>query len=257
MTKFHALRPPTISIRDYLDRCVPLAPRPPLRALAPWRFCFVIFFTTAPAPPCSINKYSGCSPEVFVLALVYIDRLISTNGLALTSLNVHRIVITAVMLAAKYFDDQYYNNAYYARVGGVPCNEVNTLELEMLFCCSFSLHVSTELFEKYFLELAGHCHSAPGKLPAVACDCPSFAAHLAYRPEEVRYTGLRGDLSEAAAAGVGAGGGGGGEGGGGGGGQGAAGPVAPRVSSIFTGMFPAAPVPAPAPAQDGAMVGEE
>jgi hypothetical protein len=187
-----------------------------------------------------------------VLALVYIDRLISTNGLALTSLNVHRIVITAVMLAAKYFDDQYYNNAYYARVGGVPCNEVNTLELEMLFCCSFSLHVSTEVFERYFLELVGHCHSAPGKLPAVGCDCPSFAAALAYRPEEVRYAGLRGDLTEAATAG-GARGARGGSGSGGGGGGGAGGTEASGgVSSIFTGMFPSAAPPAAAP-DSGAM----
>lgn len=53
-----------------------------------------------------------------MLALVYIDRLIARNHLALTSLNVHRIIITAVMLAAKFFDDQYYNNAYYAKVRG-------------------------------------------------------------------------------------------------------------------------------------------
>ena len=28
------------------------------------------------------------------------------------------------MLAAKFFDDQYFNNAYYAKVGGVPAHEV-------------------------------------------------------------------------------------------------------------------------------------
>jgi len=35
----------------------------------------------------------------------------------------------SVMLAAKFFDDQYFNNAYYAKVGGVPANEMNTLEV--------------------------------------------------------------------------------------------------------------------------------
>jgi len=85
ITKFHALRPPSISILDYCTR---------------------------------IHRYASCSPECFVLALVYIDRLIQRNNLLLTSLNVHRIIITAVMLAAKFFDDQYFNNAYYAKVRG-------------------------------------------------------------------------------------------------------------------------------------------
>jgi len=66
-----------------------------------------------------IHKYASCDPECFVLALVYIDRLIQRNSLLLTSLNVHRIIITAIMLPAKFFDDQYFNNAHYAKVGGV------------------------------------------------------------------------------------------------------------------------------------------
>ena len=83
VTKFHALRPPSISILDYCAR---------------------------------IHKYASCSPECFVLALVYIDRLIQRNNILLTGLNVHRIIITAVMLAAKFFDDHYFNNSYYAKV---------------------------------------------------------------------------------------------------------------------------------------------
>jgi hypothetical protein len=171
VTKFHALRPPAISIQQYLER---------------------------------INKYAGCSPECFVLALVYIDLLISRNGLTLTSFNIHRVIITAVMLAAKFFDDHYYNNAYYARVGGLPCSEINALELEMLFSCGFSLHISSEEFEKYFFELAGHCLApaptggASGEAPRSVCDCASFAPLLDYAPEELRYTKLRPDFVQAA-----------------------------------------------------------
>jgi hypothetical protein len=88
VSKFHALRPPAISIRDYLHR---------------------------------VLKYAACSGECFVLALVYIDRLIQSNPtFVVNSLNIHRLLITSVMLAAKFFDDQYFNNAYYAKVGGVP-----------------------------------------------------------------------------------------------------------------------------------------
>ena len=104
----------------------------------------------------SIHKYASCSTECFVLALIYIDRLIQRNNFLLTDLNVHRVVITAVLLAAKFFDDAYYNNAYYAKVGGVLVSEMNSLEVEFLFRINFSLHVESEVFQKYRAELAVH-----------------------------------------------------------------------------------------------------
>lgn len=52
------------------------------------------------------------------------------------------------MLAAKFFDDQYFNNAYYAKVGGVPCHEINSLEVEFLFMINFSLFVTTGEYEQ-------------------------------------------------------------------------------------------------------------
>jgi len=52
---------------------------------------------------------------------------------------VHRLLITAIMLASKFFDDVYYNNAYYARVGGISNSEVNSLEMEMLRMISVRL----------------------------------------------------------------------------------------------------------------------
>ena len=42
----------------------------------------------------SILKFAACSPECFVLALVYIDRLIRGNRFVLSSMNVHRVIIT-------------------------------------------------------------------------------------------------------------------------------------------------------------------
>jgi hypothetical protein len=89
-----------------------------------------------------------------VLALIYIDRLIQRNNFLLTELNVHRVVITSVLLAAKFFDDAYYNNAYYAKVGGVLTSEMNGLEVDFLFRINFSLHVTSDVFEKYRVELA-------------------------------------------------------------------------------------------------------
>lgn len=128
VTKFHALKAPGISILQYLER---------------------------------IHKYSSCSTECFILALIYIDRLIQRANFILTELNVHRVVITSVLLAAKFFDDAYYNNAYYAKVGGVLVSEMNGLEVEFLFRINFSLHVTPEMFAKYQAELVSHATSPP------------------------------------------------------------------------------------------------
>lgn len=113
-----------------------------------------------------IHKYASCSNECFILALIYIDRLIQRNNFLLTELNVHRVVITAVLLAAKFFDDAYYNNAYYAKVGGVLVSEMNGLEVDFLFRINFSLHVTPDLFQKYREELLSHSNEVPAVVPA-------------------------------------------------------------------------------------------
>ena len=130
ITKFHALKAPGIGIQQYLER---------------------------------IHKYACCSSQCFIMALIYIDRLIQRNNFLLTELNVHRVIVTAILLAAKFFDDAYYNNAYYAKVGGVLISEMNGLEVDFLFRINFSLHVTPELFEQYRNELLSH--SGTGSLP--------------------------------------------------------------------------------------------
>lgn len=81
-----------------------------------------------------------------MLGLIYMDRFIQRNDFALTSLNVHRVAITSVMVAAKFFDDQYYNNAYYAKVAtaaarrGSPFRGVVSC---FLFVCGFVVLFAT------------------------------------------------------------------------------------------------------------------
>lgn len=140
ISKFHALRAPAISVEQYLMR---------------------------------IAKYGACSGECFVLALIYIDRIIQSNpNFVVNSLNIHRLLITSVMLGAKYFDDQYYNNSYYAKVGGVPPTEINSLEVEFLFMCNFTLFVSSDTYQQYYHELYSHAHQ--GTCSCSAMQLPSL-----------------------------------------------------------------------------------
>merc|ERR1719198_256502 len=130
VTPFHSSKPPTISVKSYLED--------------------------------RILKYAGCSEETFILALIYMDQVVQFNpDFVISSLNVHRLLITSIMLASKFFDDVYYNNAYYARVGGISNAEVNSLEMEMLRMISFSLFVEPDAYERYRCSL--YSHMAPAQ----------------------------------------------------------------------------------------------
>ncbi|XP_057507385.1 cyclin-U1-1 isoform X2 [Actinidia eriantha] len=47
----------------------------------------------------------------------------------------------------------HFNNAFYARVGGVSNSELNRLELELLFLLDFGVTVSSRVFESYCMHL--------------------------------------------------------------------------------------------------------
>ncbi|XVE63831.1 hypothetical protein DITRI_Ditri07aG0052400 [Diplodiscus trichospermus] len=114
---FHGLTRPTISIRSYLER---------------------------------IFKYANCSPSCFVVAYVCLDRFVQMQPSSpINSFNVHRLLITSVLVSAKFMDDIYYNNAYYAKVGGISTVEMNVLELDFLFGLGFQLNVIPATFHTY------------------------------------------------------------------------------------------------------------
>lgn len=82
---FHGLRAPPISIEAYLVR---------------------------------IAKYAKCSPACFAHSMVHMLKLAQQDtSFAPTRLNVHRLVLTGVLISAKFLDDRYFNNAFYAKVG--------------------------------------------------------------------------------------------------------------------------------------------
>ena len=55
-----------------------------------------------------IARFAGCSPVCYVVAYVYLDRLLRRCrrlALAVDSYSVHRLLITAVLAAVKFLDD--------------------------------------------------------------------------------------------------------------------------------------------------------
>jgi len=103
-----------------------------------------------------IIKYCPCSPEAFICSFLLIDRLSHSKALRITSLNVHRILLTSIMIATKLLDDCRWNNKYYSHVAGVSAKELLSLECRYLSMIDYSLHVSPQLFETYRYEIELH-----------------------------------------------------------------------------------------------------
>ncbi|KAG9321254.1 hypothetical protein KVV02_001450, partial [Mortierella alpina] len=67
----------------------------------------------------------------------------AANGFRVNSFNIHRLLITCLMVAAKFTSDLFYSNARYAKVGGLSLPELNQLELEFLFTTKFELNAGS------------------------------------------------------------------------------------------------------------------
>jgi len=97
-----------------------------------------------------LHRFFRCSGECYVLALVYIDRLLKRQqDIAVTELTCHRLLATSVVLSAKFLDDRYYSNAFYAKVGGLTLTELNGLEKRFLLMLDWRLHVRAEEYTLY------------------------------------------------------------------------------------------------------------
>ena len=112
---FHSTRAPPMTVRAYVERVV---------------------------------KYSKCSAEALAVAFLLMCQHSIFSGHSITVLNVHRLVITTVLLGAKLRDDEYYSNVYYSRIGGISAHEINELELSMLDTLGWDLWTSEGDFDR-------------------------------------------------------------------------------------------------------------
>ncbi|XP_043689349.1 cyclin-U2-1-like [Telopea speciosissima] len=101
-----------------------------------------------------IFRYTRAGPPVYVVAYVYIDRLLQIlPEFRITYSNVHRLLITTIMVASKFVEDMNYRNSYFAKVGGLTTKDMNKLEIDFLFLMGFKLHVNVSVFESYCCHL--------------------------------------------------------------------------------------------------------
>ena len=121
LTRFHSRAPPSISIHDYLQR---------------------------------ILKYASVEKICLLLLLIYIDRVCEAHPhFTVSSLTVHRFIITGICVSSKALSDSYCSNSFYAKVGGIATKELNTLELELLFLIDWTLVCNADTLQSYYVNL--------------------------------------------------------------------------------------------------------
>ena len=121
LTRFHSRAPPGISVRDYLQR---------------------------------LATHATLSPPILLSMVYYIDRLCALYpAFTISSLTVHRFLITSATVASKGLSDSFWTNNTYARVGGVSLKELALLELEFLWRVEWRIVPKPEVLVDYYRSL--------------------------------------------------------------------------------------------------------
>lgn len=71
----------------------------------------------------------------------------------ISTLTVHRFLITAATVAAKGLSDSFWNNSTYARVGGIKLAELGLLELDFLHRVDWRIVPVPEVLVDYYVGL--------------------------------------------------------------------------------------------------------
>jgi len=138
---FFCRRAPSISVKDYVNLC--------LRC-----FC--------------------CSNECYVLALVYIMRIIKAHpDITVCSLSAHRLLFFALLLATKFHDEDCYSNAFYAKIGGLPIEEMLRLEVKFLKMLDFNAYVGPQEYQ-FYQDMMLQNYEHEGLSQTVQVDVPEF-----------------------------------------------------------------------------------
>lgn len=96
-----------------------------------------------------IKRYSQINKSTLILILIYVDRMCITSGIIINPHNIHRLILGCLLLAVKYNEDFYFNNEYFAKVGGVTLAELNTLEYHSFQLIDHNLFISDDIYDKY------------------------------------------------------------------------------------------------------------
>ncbi|KAH6914191.1 cyclin-dependent protein kinase regulator Pho80 [Coprinopsis sp. MPI-PUGE-AT-0042] len=119
-----------------------------------------------------IVRFTNVEKSCLFLILVYIDQICARKPLfTFSSLTAHRFIIVSITVASKGLCDVFSPNKFYARVGGIPVTELNTLEREFLSMIEWRLMSTRHVLQEYYVNLV-RTHST-GAYVIVGTDSPA------------------------------------------------------------------------------------
>lgn len=92
------------------------------------------------------------------------------------SVESHSRELSSILTLCQFLACRHFNNAFFARVGGVSVVELNRLELEFLFRLDFKLSVTISVFESYCTYLERDISAIEKKPERVERSLPAFGS---------------------------------------------------------------------------------
>ncbi|KAJ3356263.1 hypothetical protein HDU83_001470 [Entophlyctis luteolus] len=92
--------------------------------------------------------------ECAVITLIYIERMLINTGITLSSCNWARIVLGALLLASKVWDDHAVWNVDFCQIfPDIEVSDMNELERWYLAAIRYNVSVKASIYARYYFEL--------------------------------------------------------------------------------------------------------
>ena len=98
----------------------------------------------------SIVKYTGINQSTLILSIVSITSLMKKTKNSISYNNIYKLIITSIILNAKFYEDFNFSSKLYAYVGRISNEELNLLEYQFYSSCDYSLFVKSNIYEEYY-----------------------------------------------------------------------------------------------------------
>jgi len=100
----------------------------------------------------------GLCPEIAVISVVYVDRLLEATKLTFNMSNWRRIVFTAILLSAKAWEELAVWNEDFSNIfpGWISLSTLSLMERQFLKHIKFDLGIQSSVYTNYYLQLRSY-----------------------------------------------------------------------------------------------------